>query len=274
MYKAVKISDGFQYAIKSQHQRLFAAREARSRQRNPSSRISIPPQHHRYCGRSLRSRTSHRDRVRKEGILIDAFAGAKKRGRYLARAKYGAIFFRYSGLRYLHRQNILHRDLKPKNIFLSAKDSIRIGDLGSCKLMKARFTRTQVGTPYYMPPEIWNRMAYDSKCDVWSLGCILYEMCALSPPFLGHDMKSLQRAVCGASTPACTRATLMTSPLLSRGCSTSTDRTARRRTSLWNRATCKTTCDIYLKGRRRRGPHERIVQLGKHHQDAVSYARA
>ena len=106
-----------------------------------------------------------------------------------------------AGLQYLHRQSVLHRDLKPKNIFLTAADQVRIGDLGCSKLMKNRLTRTQVGTPYYMSPEIWRHMSYNAKSDVWSLGCILFEMCALKPPYQANDMRSLQSKVLNHPAP-------------------------------------------------------------------------
>lgn len=46
--------------------------------------------------------------------------------------------------------------------------------------------QTQIGTPYYMSPEIWSRKPYNYGTDIWSLGCLTYELCALRPPFLGN----------------------------------------------------------------------------------------
>ena len=54
---------------------------------------------------------------------------------------------------------------------------------------------TQTGTPYYASPEVWKDKPYDSKSDIWSLGCVLYEMCALMPPFTARDMKGLYSKV-------------------------------------------------------------------------------
>lgn len=105
------------------------------------------------------------------------------------------------GLEEMHRKNILHRDLKPKNIFLTSSKHVRIGDLGCAKLMKTRLTRTQVGTPYYMSPEIWGKRPYDACSDVWALGCILYELCMLKPPFLAADIDGLAKKVKTARTP-------------------------------------------------------------------------
>lgn len=97
------------------------------------------------------------------------------------------------------------QDLKPKNIFLTTGETILIGDFGCSKLVKARFARTQIGTPYYMSPEIWNRRPYDMKSDVWALGCILYEMCQLTPPFLANDMEGLAHKVRTSAAPRISR---------------------------------------------------------------------
>lgn len=55
--------------------------------------------------------------------------------------------------------------------------------------------KTQIGTPYYMSPEIWQNRPYDSSSDMWSLGCLIYELCALQPPFTGDSFPALKRAV-------------------------------------------------------------------------------
>lgn len=100
-----------------------------------------------------------------------------------------------SGLETLHKINIMHRDLKPKNIFLTAHNQIRLGDLGCAKVMKAGMARTQIGTPYYMSPEIWEHKSYNAASDMWALGCIVFEMCSGRPPFLANDMQGLARKV-------------------------------------------------------------------------------
>ncbi|EIW72063.1 hypothetical protein TREMEDRAFT_25026 [Tremella mesenterica DSM 1558] len=81
------------------------------------------------------------------------------------------------------RYQVLHRDLKPENVFLS-DDFVKLGDFGLSKDMgNSAFTSTYVGTPLYMPPEILAENRYDTKSDIWSLGCLVYEMCALTSPF-------------------------------------------------------------------------------------------
>lgn len=60
---------------------------------------------------------------------------------------------------------------------------------------------TQTGTPYYASPEVWKDEAYSFKSDVWSLGCVIYEMLSLKPPFNGKDMDMLYKRVCKGAFP-------------------------------------------------------------------------
>ncbi|TFY66155.1 hypothetical protein EVG20_g4935 [Dentipellis fragilis] len=87
------------------------------------------------------------------------------------------------------RAQVLHRDLKPDNVFLDENNTVKLGDFGLSKALgQASFANTYVGTPYYMSPELMQEKAYDSKSDIWSLGCLIYELCALKPPF--HEAKT------------------------------------------------------------------------------------
>lgn len=56
---------------------------------------------------------------------------------------------------------------------------------------------TQTGTPYYACPEVWSDMPYGSKSDVWSLGCVVYEMCSLKPPFRAPNFENLYKKIMG-----------------------------------------------------------------------------
>lgn len=57
------------------------------------------------------------------------------------------------------------------------------------------------GTPYYMSPEIWSKQAYDEKSDMWALGCLLFELCSMQPPFLAKDVTGLAQKVKTAQSP-------------------------------------------------------------------------
>ena len=98
------------------------------------------------------------------------------------------------GLQALHSNKILHRDLKAANIFICKEhfDVVKIGDLNVSKVLNV-FTmkNTQTGTPYYASPEVWNNKPYDYKSDIWSLGCLFFEMAALKAPFTAKSMKEL-----------------------------------------------------------------------------------
>jgi len=100
------------------------------------------------------------------------------------------------GLVHLHSKNISHRDLKPANVFLAADGTAKLGDLNVSKLKKGDdLMQTKIGTPYYMAPEVWAGRKYNDSCDVWSLGCVVYELCKLEPPFQGNSLMQLRRAV-------------------------------------------------------------------------------
>ena len=99
------------------------------------------------------------------------------------------------GLKKLHSNKILHRDLKCANIFMSKDGSYKLGDLNVSKVSEQGLVRTQTGTPYYASPEVWQDKPYGAKSDVWSLGCVIYEVVTTKPPFRAQDMKSLYKKV-------------------------------------------------------------------------------
>ena len=101
------------------------------------------------------------------------------------------------GLKALHDKKIMHRDLKSANIFLvKDKHQCKIGDMNVSKVMKEKELLTQTGTPYYASPEVWRDEPYSYKSDLWSIGCVIYELCALRPPFKGKDLDELFLNVC------------------------------------------------------------------------------
>ena len=70
--------------------------------------------------------------------------------------------------------NILHRDIKCANILMGKDDQAMLGDLNVSIISKNGLAFTQIGTPYYACPEIWNDKPYNHKSDIWSLGCVIY----------------------------------------------------------------------------------------------------
>mmetsp|Transcript_17043 Transcript_17043/g.36817 ORF Transcript_17043/g.36817 Transcript_17043/m.36817 type:complete len:694 (-) Transcript_17043:512-2593(-) len=96
-------------------------------------------------------------------------------------------------IQYVHSRNILHRDLKTQNIFLTKEGNIKLGDFGISRPLNSTLdlASTLIGTPYYMSPEVMSSMPYDFKSDMWSLGCCLYEMMSGKHAFDATDMSSL-----------------------------------------------------------------------------------
>ena len=96
---------------------------------------------------------------------------------------------------HLHDRNIVHRDLKLGNIFLTGKMELKLGDFGLAKKLSFRDEKISemVGTPAYMAPEIFENMGYSLEVDIWSLGIIMYYLIIGKPPFKPNqeDIKSV-----------------------------------------------------------------------------------
>ncbi|XP_026524394.1 serine/threonine-protein kinase Nek5 [Notechis scutatus] len=103
------------------------------------------------------------------------------------------------GLKHIHDRKILHRDIKTQNIFLSSNGiTAKLGDFGIARMLNNTmdFASTCVGTPYYLSPEICENKPYNNKTDIWSLGCVLYELCTLKHPFEGNNLPQLIMKIC------------------------------------------------------------------------------
>jgi NIMA (never in mitosis gene a)-related kinase len=98
-----------------------------------------------------------------------------------------------SALEHMHQKRIMHRDLKPANIFVSMDGSLKLGDLGLGRFFSSQTLEafSKVGTPLYMSPEVLRGAGYDMRSDVWSLGCVLYELAMLRSPFKSEQQLSL-----------------------------------------------------------------------------------
>ena len=93
----------------------------------------------------------------------------------------------------IHTRKILHRDLKSQNIFLTKNNFVKLGDFGISKVLEntIAMAATVQCTPYYMSPEVCQNKPYSYQSDIWALGCILYELCALKHAFHSENLLGL-----------------------------------------------------------------------------------
>eukprot|EP00818_Percolomonas_sp_WS_P008760 CAMPEP_0117445926 /NCGR_PEP_ID=MMETSP0759-20121206/6060_1 /TAXON_ID=63605 /ORGANISM="Percolomonas cosmopolitus, Strain WS" /LENGTH=1113 /DNA_ID=CAMNT_0005238143 /DNA_START=344 /DNA_END=3685 /DNA_ORIENTATION=- len=139
----------------------------------------------------------------------------EREGKLLSESEIMHIFVQIaSALCYVHEKKILHRDLKAQNVFLSSRLEggsishmpknhskhshhnhliVKLGDFGISKILDGTqvLARTMVGTPYYLSPELVNDEPYGMKSDIWSLGCILYNLCTLKHAWEGRNLPAL-----------------------------------------------------------------------------------
>uniref|UniRef100_UPI0037E7F4D2 serine/threonine-protein kinase Nek10 n=1 Tax=Semicossyphus pulcher TaxID=241346 RepID=UPI0037E7F4D2 len=134
-----------------------------------------------------------------EGVpLAEHFNSLKEKQQKFTEDRLWTIFIQMClALRYLHKEKrIVHRDLTPNNIMLGEKDKVTITDFGLAKQKQENSKLTSVvGTILYSCPEVVKNEPYGEKADVWALGCILYQMAALQPPFYSSNMLSLANKI-------------------------------------------------------------------------------
>lgn len=95
-----------------------------------------------------------------------------------------------SVLRYMHNEKkIIHRDLNPSNIMVDHKFNLKVADFGLAKTIthSSQMTHSFVGTLVYSCPQIVQNQVYNEKADIWSFGCIIYELMSLKAPFTGTN---------------------------------------------------------------------------------------
>ncbi len=112
--------------------------------------------------------------------------------------KYAKKYMRQlaSGLKYLHENKIIHRDLKLKNILVTDSNDIVISDFGFARDGDSNtMFDTLCGSPMYMAPEIMNHKCYDNKSDLWSVGVIMYEILFGTTPYHAKNMIQLMKKI-------------------------------------------------------------------------------
>jgi len=130
----------------------------------------------------------------------DLCAAVKERARSKQPFEESAVLECFSqvadAVNYVHNQKMVHRDIKSRNVFLCRTGRALLGDFGLVRLLEStcELAHTRVGTPYYLSPEIIRKQPYNYKTDIWSLGVLLYEMSALTRPFIG-TLETLPKAI-------------------------------------------------------------------------------
>ena len=105
-----------------------------------------------------------------------------------------------SGVRHLHENYIIHRDIKPENIIVLDENTVKLADFGTCKSLRGtNLTRTMIGTPYYMSPDVFRNVYYDYSVDIWGLGCVFYYMNFRKVPFDARNLDELKFKVCNSN---------------------------------------------------------------------------
>jgi len=197
VYKVRRISDGQQYALKKVK---FPALKLKERENalnevrilasiNDKNIIAYKEAFYDDASQSLCIIMEHAT----GGDLMKKIETHKKQGKLIPEEMIWSYLKQMvQGIRTLHKMKILHRDIKCANIFLGDEGkTIKLGDLNVSKIAEAGLVYTQAGTPYYASPEIWQDKPYGNKSDIWSIGCVAYELCALQPPFRATTMSGL-----------------------------------------------------------------------------------
>ncbi|KAM9724275.1 serine/threonine-protein kinase Nek10 [Menidia menidia] len=138
-----------------------------------------------------------------EGVpLAEHFNSLKEKQQRFTEDRIWKIFIQMClALRYLHKEKrIVHRDLSPNNIMLGEQDRVTITDFGLAKQKQESSKLTSVvGTILYSCPEVVKNEPYGEKADIWALGCVLYQMATLQPPFYSSNMLALASKIVEAA---------------------------------------------------------------------------
>jgi len=114
-----------------------------------------------------------------------------KSGKSMQEKEAATIFEKIlQALLHCHGENIMHRDIKPENIMYDNYGNIKLIDFGFALVSKKKTDHDIAGTPYYIAPEVLTGI-YDKKCDVWSLGIVLYQLLTGHHAFDGHSQNEL-----------------------------------------------------------------------------------
>lgn len=120
-----------------------------------------------------------------------------KRNKYISEKVIDRIILQVNeALDVIHRNRIVHRDIKSANILIFDKKTVKIADFGVSKLLPSdNLARSSIGTPYYMSPAVIQGKSYSFNVDYWALGCLVYKMLINKYPFEANSIKELARKI-------------------------------------------------------------------------------
>ncbi|KAF0687114.1 Aste57867_21085 [Aphanomyces stellatus] len=195
VYRAKRRRDGVLVALKKVN--IFNLMDAKAREKTLKEVRLVQSVHHPNIIQYLDAFIGHDDEL----CIAFEWAEAGDLKRQIRKANEKNVRFdertiwTYFGqicaaIEHMHVHRIMHRDIKPANIFLTLAGAVKVGDLGLGRYLSENTmeAHSKVGTPLYMSPEVLRGDGYDWKCDVWSLGCILYELAMLRSPFKSEGL--------------------------------------------------------------------------------------
>ncbi|GBF91611.1 hypothetical protein Rsub_04351 [Raphidocelis subcapitata] len=205
VYKVQRLADGQVYAMKetdigkmSQQERNDAVNEIRV-----LGSLSHPNVVRQYETFMAGNKLCIVMELAPAGDLSGFIRAAAASGRPLPEGTVWQVFLQLcQGMQAVHDTCVIHRDIKPANIFMCPDNTVKVGDLGVAKaLTRAHYAQTQIGTPIYMAPEVWRGLPYGYSSDLWSLGCVLYELMSYRVPFDGRSINELKVKIIGGRFP-------------------------------------------------------------------------
>ncbi|CAG9768721.1 unnamed protein product [Ceutorhynchus assimilis] len=195
VYKAKQLSTGNFVALKVISKRGRSVKELKGFRRECEIQRDL---HHPNIIQMLDSFETENEIVVITEFAPKELTGVLNKEGYLTEEKVQQIVWDLvSALYYLHSNRVLHRDLKPQNILLDLENKAKLCDFGFARNMS---TGTHVltsikGTPLYMAPELIDELPYDYNADLWSLGCIIYELLMGTPPFCTNSILHLIKKI-------------------------------------------------------------------------------
>ena len=123
------------------------------------------------------------------GSLRDLLKKAKKKKIHLNELEISSIIYMVlHGLNFMHKKNLINRDIKCKNILVNKEGVAKLCDFGISQIYKKdSYCKHKAGSPYWMAPELINRQKYDKSIDIWSLGITCIELAEYEPPYIAFD---------------------------------------------------------------------------------------